>query len=194
MAVVNVITEVGENEYQLNNINNSSYEAEISAPLETTDISVTAIDENGNTKTITEELNVGYEWLPPKTDWEATDYFNYIDYNRIVNNIRYLRNLANKLFLDISRADLGEEKTYLSMFYAREMNNIESSLETLNLETYDFNIGETTEYKANGSTPLYTEFNRIESAILLLYNTMTSHKEALPRLAFTLGGQKGLKV
>lgn len=194
MAVVNVVAEVDGEEYGLNKSDNVSYELDISAPLETTDVSVTAIDENGNTKTITEELNVGYEWLPPKTDWIATDYFNYIDYNRIVNNIRYLRNLANKLFLGISRADLGEEKTYLSMFYAREMNNIENSLETLNLETYDFDIGETIEYRANGSTPLYSEFNRIESAILLLYNTMTSHKEALPRLAFTLGGQKGIKV
>lgn len=194
MAVVNVIAEVEGEEYTLSTTDNTSYETEISAPQETTDISVTAIDENGNVKTVTEELNVGYEWLPPKTDWVATDYFNYVDYNRIINNIRYLRNLANKLFLGISRADLGEEKTYLSMFYAREMNNIESSLEILNLETYDFDIGEKTEYRENGSTPLYSEFNRIESAILLIYNTMTSHKEALPRLAFNLGGQKGIKV
>ena len=194
MAVVNVIAEVDGNEYPLNNIDNSLYETEISAPLESTDVSVTAMDENGNVKTITEQLNVDCEWLPPKVDWVSNDYFNYVDYNRIINNIRYLRSYGDKLFSGISKTDLGDEKTYISMFYAREMNNIESSLETLNLETYNLDIGEKTEYRANGSTPLYTEFNRIESAILLLYKTMTSHKEALPRLAFTLGGQKGLKV
>lgn len=194
MAVVNVVAEVDGQEYSLSTTDNTSYEADISAPQETTDVSVTATDENGNTRTVTEELNVDYEWLPPKTDWEATDYFNYVDYNRIINNIRYLRNLANKLFLNMSKTSLGDEKTYLSLIYAREMNNIENTLETLNLETYGFDIGKTTEYKANGSTPLYSEFNRIESAILLLYNTMVAHKNALPRLAFTLGGQKGLKV
>lgn len=133
-------------------------------------------------------------WIEPKTNWVATDYFNIEDYNRIIGNIAHLKALADDLFVKLTDLSMGEEKTYLSLIYAREMNNIESSLETLNLETYDFDIGETTEYKANSSTPLYTEFNRIESAILLLYNTMVSHKEALPRLAFTLGGQKGLKV
>lgn len=133
-------------------------------------------------------------WIEPKTDWISSDYFNAEDYNRIVGNISYLKALADELFSNLTNLSMGEEKTHLSLIYAREMNNIESSLETLNLETYDLNIGETTEYRANGSTPLYSEFNRIESAILLLYNTMNSHKEALPRLSFTLGGQKGIKV
>lgn len=133
-------------------------------------------------------------WIEPKTDWVASDYFNIDDYNRIIGNITHLKALAGDLFLKLTELPMGEEKTYLSLIYAREMNNIENSLEVLNLETYGFDIGEKTEYRANGSTPLYSEFNRIESAILLLYNTMASHKEALPRLAFTLGGQKGLKV
>lgn len=133
-------------------------------------------------------------WIEPKTDWVSSDYFNIEDYNRIIGNITHLKALADNLFHKLTDLSMGEKKTYLSLIYAREMNNIETSLETLNLETYGFDIGEITEYKANGSTPLYSEFNRIESAILLLYNTMISHKEALPRLAFTLGGQKGLKV
>ena len=133
-------------------------------------------------------------WIEPKTDWVASDYFNIEDYNRIIGNITHLKALADDLFLKLTNLSMGEEKNHLSLIYAREMNNIESSLETLNLETYDFNIGEKTEYRANGSTPLYSEFNRIESAILLLYKTMTSHKEALQRFAFILGGQKGIKV
>ena len=50
MAVVNVIAEVDGEEYGLNTSDNASYKLDISAPLETTDVSVTAIDENGNTK------------------------------------------------------------------------------------------------------------------------------------------------
>lgn len=133
-------------------------------------------------------------WKEPKTNWVSTDYFDAEDYNRIIGNIGYVRELADDLFLHISKEDLGEEKTHLSMLYAREMNAIESTLETLNLETYQFEVGETMEYRANGSTPLWSELNRIESAIFLLYNTMTAHKAALPRLEFRLGNQKGIKV
>ena len=136
-------------------------------------------------------------WSKPKTDWKPTDYVvtsTENAYNRIIGNISFLKALADELFANLTEVDMGEEKTYLSMIYAREMNDIENALETLNLKTYGFDIGEKQTFRANGSTPLWSEFNRIESAILLLYNTMMAHKEALPRLSFTLGSQKGIKV
>ena len=71
---------------------------------------------------------------------------------------------------------------------------LENNLETINKNTYSFNIGKTQIFQANKGTPLWSEFNRIESACLLLYNTLKAHKESLPRLAFTLGSQKGLRV
>lgn len=134
------------------------------------------------------------EWIEPKTDWAENDYFNASDYNRIIGNIAYLKAYLDGLFASLTNVSLGEEKTYLSLIYAREMNDIEQALEKLNSETYRFDIGETQTYRANKPTPLWSEFNRIESAILLLYNTMIVHKKNLPRLAFTLGGQKGVKV
>lgn len=133
-------------------------------------------------------------WIEPKTDWNLDDYFNAEDYNRIIGNIAYLKAYLDSLFLDLTNVSLGEEKTVESLIYAREINSIEQSLEILNIETYKLNIGETKTYQANKSTPLWSEFNRIESAILLIYETMVVHKENIPRLAFTLGGQKGLKV
>lgn len=193
MSVVSVVAEVDGNEYGLSETENG-YESTIVAPEESTDVSVTATDENGNARTVSTELNVNCEWLPPKTDWISTDYFNIVDYNRIIGNIRYLKNFAKKLFLEFDILSMGEEKTYVSMIYAREMNAIESNLEIINANTYGFDIGETQTFQANKSTPLWSEFNRIESACLLLYNTMIAHKNALPRLAFTLGGQKGIRV
>lgn len=89
---------------------------------------------------------------------------------------------------------LGYDKSYVSMIYSREINNIEQGLEAINQNTYGFDIGEKQTFQANKSTPLWSEFNRIESACLLLYNTMTAHKNALPRLSFTLGSQKGMRV
>ena len=136
-------------------------------------------------------------WSKPKTNWESTDYVVTSEenaYNRIIGNIVFLKELAAELFADVTETDLGEEKNYLSMIYASEMNKIEDALETLNAETYGFNIGEKQTFRANGSTPVCDEFNRIESAILLLYNTMMAHKASLPRLSCRLGGQKGLRV
>ena len=89
---------------------------------------------------------------------------------------------------------MGEEKLEESLIYAREINAIEVALEKLNKETYKFNIGETKEYMKNKRTLDFNELNRIESAILLLYKTMISHKESLPRFEFNLGGQKGFRV
>lgn len=133
-------------------------------------------------------------WIEPKTNWESTDYFNIVDYNRIVGNLLYLKDLSLELFKDFATEDMADNKDYSSMIYAREINAIENNLEAVNINTYNFDIGDTKEFYPNKTTPLWSEFNRIESAMLLLHNTMLSHKNALPRLAFTLGGQKGLKV
>ena len=143
------------------------------------------------------------EWVTPKTDWQASydengnytgDYFNIEDYNRIIGNLTYLKALADTLFLPFTTADMGSEKTYSSMIYASEINVIENNLEAINQNTYGFNIGEKVSYQVNKGTPLWSELNRIESACLLLYKTMRAHKAALPRLAFTLGGQKGVRT
>ena len=134
------------------------------------------------------------DWIEPKTDWTSNDYVNTVDYNRIIGNIAYLKAYLDSLFLNLTNVSLGEEKAEESLIYAREINAIEVALETLNLETYKFNIGETKEYMANRRTLDFNELNRIESAILMLNKTMVVHKESLPRLAFTLGSQKGFKV
>lgn len=193
MAEVKVIASVGNADYELAGESNL-YQKEIAAPNETENILVTAIDESGNEAYGTATLEVFPEWMPPKTDWTESDYFNAKDYNRIIGNMKYLETYLGNLFLGVTEVSLGDNKTYESLIYAREMNAIENSLEKLNLETYKFDIGDTKEYKANGATPLWSEFNRIESAMLLLYKTIMAHKEALPKLSFGLGKKKGIKV
>lgn len=133
-------------------------------------------------------------WIEPKTDWTSADYFNAEDYNRIIGNMAYIKAYSDELFCGLTDVSLGEEKDVKSLIYAREINAIEQSLEILNFETYKFDIGDTEEYMANTRTFDFVELNRIEGAILLLYKTMVAHKTALPRLAFSLGSQKGVRV
>lgn len=133
-------------------------------------------------------------WIEPKTDWSASDFFNATDYNRIIGNISYLKAKLDALFLSIRKITLNEEKAVKDLIYAREINAIETSLETINLDTYNFDIGETKEYLPNTRTIDFVELNRIESAIFMLYEQMENHKQNLTRLAFTLGNQKGIRV
>lgn len=133
-------------------------------------------------------------WIEPKTNWQSTDYFNIVDYNRIVGNLLYLKDLSLELFKDFTTEAMVDIKDYSSMIYAREINAIENNLESVNINTYNFDIGDTKEFYPNKTTPLWSEFNRIESAMLLLHNTMLAHKKALPRLSFILGCQKGIRA
>ena len=133
-------------------------------------------------------------WTEPKTDWSASDRFNAADYNRIIGNLNYLKETADKVYLGVKAVSLGEEKTYLSMIYAREFNAIENALENINVGTYGLNIGKKPVFAANKPTPMCSEYNRIEQSCLLLYNTLAAQINALPVLSFTLGGQKGIRV
>lgn len=134
------------------------------------------------------------EWIEPKTDWKATDRVGFVDYNRIIGNLTYLKAYFDTFFNNLTEVSLGEEKDVESLIYAREINAIEVALETLNAETFNFNIGETKEYMANRRTLDFNELNRIERALFLLHQTMVIQRENVVRLAIKLGGQKGFKV
>ena len=133
-------------------------------------------------------------WIEPKTDWVSSDYFNVEDYNRITGNLTHLQILADDLFKNINTERVGVDKDYTSMIYAREMNEIEDALEDLNLKTYRKDIGEKQVYRDNGLTPLWSEFNRIETACQLLYDELELHQQNMFRIAFNLGNQKGIRV
>lgn len=133
-------------------------------------------------------------WIEPKTDWTSKDAFDYVAYNRVTGNIMHLKELADYLFSRLNEFNLETEKDNLSLIYARHMNDIENGLESINLTTYKLGIGEKKTYKPNGNVPDYEEYNRIERACLALYNEMQMHKANLPRLAFRLGDQKGIRV
>lgn len=116
-------------------------------------------------------------WQTPKTNWKISDFFNYSDYNRIVGNLDFLKNEISDLIDSVDGyTQLETNKDYNSIFYSEEMNAIENNLEALNLTSYNLNIGSKTSYTINGSTPLYSEFNRIESAILSLKARIDSQK------------------
>ena len=126
-------------------------------------------------------------WTEPKTNWTADDRLNAADYNRIKNNLTYLHELGTELYPSFSIADLGADKDVTGHYFAKEFNDLEDSLDLINSKTYPRDYGNKQSFADNGPFIRYEELNRIESAILGIYNTLTSQKAGVNRLAFTLG-------
>lgn len=136
-------------------------------------------------------------WETPKTDWSAQysdtglfmgDFFNIQDYNRIKNNLLYLRELATQLMHNVPKITVGDDKeSYDEYFYADEINMIEDALETIDLFIGWVDFGNKQTFYDNGKFIDSAELNRIESAELHLYDLLTNSIAGKLRLRFRLG-------
>lgn len=134
-------------------------------------------------------------WIEPKTDWTSQDTFNFSDYNRIKNNIAYLRERAVKLVKPFEIQDMGDDMTsYAELFDASKFNNIEQNLETINNNAYLKDYGTKQTFYDNGVFIAYAELNRIESATLDIYNMLGRQEIGLRRLAFRLGAGREVRI
>lgn len=139
-------------------------------------------------------------WVTPKTDWYGEvvdgvyvgDRFNATDFNRIKNNLSYLRELAVKVYEEFTIHSLGSDRTPKDFFYADEINKIEQNLNTINSKTIKRSYGNTPIYADNGSTMTFAELNRIESATLDLYDRLTNQSEGRRTLEWNFGMKGGL--
>ena len=140
-------------------------------------------------------------WSTPKTNWwgrvneegvYSGDRFNAEDFNRIKNNLDYLRNLAIKMYEKFSLVSLGQDRVAGDYFYADEINQLEENLDTLNENTLQRNYGSAPVYFENGNTMDFTELNRLESAILDLYDRLNNQSEGRRMFTWNFGMKGGL--
>ena len=75
-------------------------------------------------------------WVTPKTNWVKTDRINYVDYNRIKNNLAYLRDLAAQLYREFDITVDPDKDNYSLWPYPSEINRLEENLETIRNHTY----------------------------------------------------------
>lgn len=139
-------------------------------------------------------------WETPKTDWHGSvdmegkytgDRFNASDFNRIKNNLDYLRDLAVTMHKEFSLVSLGEDRTPVDYFYADEINQLEANLNTLNDSTLKRPYGTAPTYVDNGKTMDFTELNRLEGAMLDLYDLLTNEFNGRRMLAWSFGMKGG---
>lgn len=140
-------------------------------------------------------------WTTPKTNWwgrvneegvYSGDRFNAEDFNRIKNNLDYLRNLAIKMYEEFSLVSLGQDRVAGDYFYADEINQLEENLDTLNENTLQRNYGSAPVYFENGNTMDFAELNRLESAILDLYDRLNNQSEGRRMFTWNFGMKGGL--
>lgn len=129
----------------------------------------------------------------PKTDWkwisnEEGDYFNLEDYNRIIGNIEYLRELSAKVNPEFDTEHLDEKLSYSDYIYADEFNTIEENLTKICKGTFPYTTEQQKTYYPNQPTPDYTELNRIESLLLERYRLLQGQINGRKTLSFRLGG------
>lgn len=145
------------------------------------------------------------EWITPKTDWSASysdtglfvgDFFNVTDYNRIKNNLLYLREMASKLIRNIPKIKVGKDKHLPDNanpdfdndnFFADEINLIEDGLEAIDNAIPWVDFGNKQTFYENGRFIDADELNRIEGAQLKLYNLLSNSIAGNLHLAFRLG-------
>ena len=138
-------------------------------------------------------------WSTPKTDWNGEtvdgvytgDRFNAVDFNRIKNNLEYLRELAIKMYDEFAIQPVGSDKTVKDYFYADEINQLEENLETLNTNTLRMSYGSAPVYNDNGTTMDFNELNRLEGATLDLYDRLTNESEGRRMFTWNFGMKGG---
>lgn len=140
-------------------------------------------------------------WTTPKTNWYGAvnengvyegDRFNAADFNRIKNNLAYLRDLAVTMYDSFSIESVGADKTPADYFYADEINQLETNLVTINTHTLNRSYGTKPTYQANGKIMDFNELNRLESAILDLYDRLTNQHDGRRTLTWNFGMKGGL--
>lgn len=133
-------------------------------------------------------------WIEPKTNWVASDTISSSDFNRITGNLAHLKRLSLIVYKNTNNNTLPDNQNKSDYPFASKLNAIEQMLEKININTYDFSIGDTKTYVANGHPFDYNELNRIESATLKLYLTLKSEDELKRHLWFILGNTRMFDV
>lgn len=146
-----------------------------------------------------------YEWIPPKTDWKISydsegtyqgDFFEPQDYNRIKNNVNYLRDYVKYMYaVNPEFLDLGEDVFYGSEndLTASWWKKLQDNLEYLNAASVNLSLGDRAIFYSNEAGSLLEELIRVETISLNMYTKLVEIHNNKPRLAFRLGNQKGIR-
>lgn len=118
--------------------------------------------------------------------WEPSDCFNAADYNRIKNNICYIKQIADIIYGSVEFANMGPDKGWEEYPKPGEFRLMEMNLNYICLaaelpaEEYEIHL-------ENGPFLDYTQLNQIETICRRLFERLYGIMKARRRLPFKLG-------
>lgn len=196
LAIKRVTAELGNSNAELKKSQQEVYSGDLIAPKNGGYYSATvkAHDDAGNIAVAkSNEIEVTI-WKPPKTNWKSTDRFNWKDYNRIKNNLKWLHEKVCELYKSFSVEDMGDDiSSYSSYWEVKFFNAWENNLETINKNMFSQNYGQKQRFFENGAFIQWNELNRIESAILRMHDILESQESGIRRIPFRFGLYKEVR-
>lgn len=143
------------------------------------------------------EVTLTHRMLTPYTAWtiqydsegEYTgDFFNVEDYDRIKQNIEYLREYAYFLYGGFTLRGM-VAVTVESYGYASTIDALDANLEAIAANTFrPPDMMPVKQWRGNQPPPGADDWNRIENTCLLLFEQFERQSACLPKLAFELKG------
>ena len=143
------------------------------------------------------EVTLTHRMLTPYTAWtiqydsegEYTgDFFNVEDYDRIKQNIEYLREYAYFLYGGFTLRGM-VAVTVESYGYASTIDALDANLEAIAANTFrPPDMLPVKQWRGNQPPPGADDWNRIENTCLLLFEQFERQFACLPKLAFELKG------
>lgn len=143
------------------------------------------------------EVTLTHRMLTPYTAWtiqydsegEYTgDFFNVEDYDRIKQNIEYLREYAYFLYGGFTLRGM-VAVTVESYGYASTIDALDANLEAIAANTFrPPDMLPVKQWRGNQPPPGADDWNRIENTCLLLFEQFERQSACLPKLAFELKG------
>ena len=124
-------------------------------------------------------------WIEPKTTWRLSDFVNLSDYERWVGNVSHLHLMASE-FKKVELEPMAEGKTIYDMPYAEEFNAIENNVQSVNINRAQIDKKKT--WNAGLKTPNSDDYNRLEQAMINIYDSIKPSYDLIPKLSFTFGG------
>lgn len=131
----------------------------------------------------------------PKTNWISTDRMNLEDYNRIKNNISYLKEKANEINKKFEIQDMGADIIdYLELWDYEKFNLFEDNTEKINQSIFTQDIGIKKTFYPNGMFIKYDELNRLERACEKIKDILERQSCGLRKIPFRLGKFKEVRT
>lgn len=128
------------------------------------------------------------DWVAPKTDWTANDYFNLDpDYSRIKGDIQWIKDFSAKMYADFSMISMGDFA--VDGFPADTfLNNIVDNVMALENKLFKPPADQPMQRYSLG-TPGWDadQLNIIESNILRLHDAIVGQWNCIPQMVFTIG-------